>query len=66
MRELIGCDSLAFLSIYGIYRALGEESRNPLRPQFTDHCFTGEYPTKLTDVSAERNKAQLSLLTEAV
>jgi amidophosphoribosyltransferase len=65
MREYIGSDSLAFLSIDGIYRAMGEERRDPARPQFTDHCFTGEYPTTLTDVTEERVKAQLSLLAEA-
>jgi amidophosphoribosyltransferase len=64
MRQLIGCDSLSFLSIEGIYRAMGEEKRDPLRPQFTDHCFTGEYPTPLTDLDGE-NRAQLSLLAEA-
>ncbi len=64
MRELIGCDTLAFLSIDGIYRAMGEERRDPNRPQFTDHCFTGDYPTPLTDLVAE-NRAQLSLLAEA-
>jgi amidophosphoribosyltransferase len=63
MRAYIGCDSLAFLSIDGLYRALGEDRRDPLRPQFTDHCFTGDYPTNLTDVSGER-KTQLSLLAE--
>ena len=64
MRAYIGCDSLAFLSIDGLYRALGEPGRDPLRPQFTDHCFTGDYPTNLTDVSGE-TKTQLSLLAEA-
>jgi amidophosphoribosyltransferase len=64
MRALIGCDSLAFLSIEGIYRAMGHERRDPKRPQFTDHCFTGEYPTALTDLDGE-NRAQLSLLAEA-
>ena len=64
MRAYIGCDSLAFLSIDGLYRALGEAGRDPLRPQFTDHCFTGDYPTNLTDVSGE-TKTQLSLLAEA-
>jgi amidophosphoribosyltransferase len=63
MRAYIGCDSLAFLSIDGLYRALGEPGRDPLRPQFTDHCFTGDYPTNLTDASGE-TKAQLSLLAE--
>jgi amidophosphoribosyltransferase len=66
MRRFIGADSLAFLSVAGIYRAMGEKERNPLRPQFTDHCFTGEYPTGLTDRTAqEAAPRQLSLLAEA-
>ena len=66
MRQAIGADLLAFLSVDGIYRAMGEEARNPLRPQFTDHCFTGDYPTPLTDRSAqESSPRQLSLLAEA-
>src|SRR6202043_4088746 len=64
MRQIIGADSLAFLSVDGIYRAMGEERRDPLRPQFTDHCFTGEYPTALTDRSGEAPSRQLSLLAE--
>ncbi len=52
MRQFIGADSLAFLSVDGIYRAMGYEKRDPARPQFTDHCFTGDYPTPLTDQSA--------------
>jgi amidophosphoribosyltransferase len=64
MREFIGCDSLAFLSVDGIYRAMGEKGRSPDRPQFTDHCFTGDYPTGLTDQSGDSPK-QLSLLAEA-
>jgi amidophosphoribosyltransferase len=41
--------------------------RNGDHPQFTDHCFTGEYPTKLTDHAADRavKDFQLSLLSEA-
>ncbi len=64
MRDYIGCDSLAFLSVEGIYRAMGEKGRDPVRPQFTDHCFTGDYPTHLTDLTGE-TKSQLSLLAEA-
>jgi amidophosphoribosyltransferase len=64
MRELIGADSLAFLSVDGIYKAMGVGPRNPLRPQFTDHCFTGDYPTSLTDLKGADIKAQLSLLAE--
>jgi amidophosphoribosyltransferase len=66
MRQMIGADSLAFLSVGGIYRAMGVGERDPLRPQFTDHCFTGDYPTPLTDRSAQDSSPrQLSLLAEA-
>ena len=66
MRGFIGANSLAFLSVEGIYRAMGYEQRDPARPQFTDHCFTGDYPTALTDHSAqEAPPRQLSLLAEA-
>ena len=67
MRQFIGADSLAFLSVDGIYRAMGFEHRDPARPQFTDHCFTGDYPTALTDLAAqEASPRQLSLLAEAI
>jgi amidophosphoribosyltransferase len=66
MRDFIHADSLAFLSVDGIYRAMGCEKRDPARPQFTDHCFTGDYPTALTDRTAEvAPPRQLSLLAEA-
>lgn len=64
MREFIGADSLAFLSVDGIYRAMGHEGRDPVNPQYTDHCFTGDYPTPLTDVAAAERAQQLSLLAE--
>ena len=65
MRKFIGADLLAFLSVQGIYRAMGYETRDPLRPQFTDHCFTGDYPTPLTDRADVAAPRQLSLLAEA-
>ena len=66
MRKFIGADSLAFLSVPGIYRAMGYDERDPARPQFTDHCFTGDYPTPLTDQTGqEAQPRQLSLLAEA-
>ena len=64
MRAWIGADSLAFLSIDGIYKAMGQVARNSQRPQFTDHCFTGDYPTTLTDLNGKDIRAQLSLLAE--
>ena len=65
MRQFVGADSLAFISVDGLYRAMGHERRDPTRPQFTDHCFTGDYPTSLTDVIGESAKQQISLLAEA-
>ncbi len=66
MRKFVGADSLAFVSVDGLYRAMGEGARNPARPQFADHYFTGDYPTPLTDVMGEgSNPKQLSLLAEA-
>jgi amidophosphoribosyltransferase len=65
MRQLIGADSLAFLSVEGIYKAMGYAQRDPERPQFTDHCFTGDYPTPLTDQTSRDMPRQLSLLAEA-
>jgi amidophosphoribosyltransferase len=64
MRTVIGADTLAFLSIDGLYRAMGCERRDPDRPQFTDHCFTGDYPTPLTDLAVATPR-RLAMLTEA-
>jgi amidophosphoribosyltransferase len=67
MRQFIGADSLAFLSVDGIYRAMGLPGRDNARPQFTDHCFTGDYPTPLTDLGQQdTDPHQLSLLAEAI
>jgi amidophosphoribosyltransferase len=66
MRKFTGADSLAFLSVDGIYRAMGLPGRDPAKPQFTDHCFTGDYPTPLTDQTGQQSSPrQLSLLAEA-
>ena len=67
MRDYLGVDSLAFLSLDGFYRALGEtEGRNDSQPQYADHCFTGDYPTQLVDRDGETQPAheQLSLLKD--
>jgi amidophosphoribosyltransferase len=63
MARIIGVDSLAFISIDGLYRAMGEPGRDPKAPRFCDACFTGEYPTRLTDVEERGdNPVQASLL----
>ena len=64
MRAYIGADSLAFLSVDGIYKAMGYEGRDDDAPQFTDHCFTGEYPTRLSDREGPPAQKQLSFLAE--
>ena len=65
MASRIGVDSLAFLSIDGLYRAVGKARRNAEQPQFCDACFTGEYPTRLTDRDGPSEVRQLNLLAEA-
>ncbi len=66
MREMLEVDSLGFLSVEGLYWAMGEEFRSETAPQYTDHCFTGDYPTPLID--RDRKMAggakQLSFLVE--
>ena len=66
MADYIDVDSLAFLSIDGLYRALGEDARDESRPQHCDACFTGDYPTHLTDQEDVAPADQLSLLAERV
>ena len=53
MRKLINATTLKFLSIEGLYKSMGYEKRNSSYPQFTDHCFTGEYPIKPIDATDE-------------
>ena len=66
MADYIGADSLAFLSIDGLYKALGEDLREDAKPQYCDACFTGDYPTQLTDQEEVAPADQLSLLAERV
>jgi amidophosphoribosyltransferase len=47
--KIIGVDSLAFLSIDGLYRAMGEKKRDGKAPQYCDACFTGDYPIEIVD-----------------
>jgi len=63
MARIIGVDSLAFISTDGLYRAMGlPKGRDNADPQFCDACFTGDYPTRLTDNEGGGVPAQLSLL----
>jgi amidophosphoribosyltransferase len=65
MRAFMGATSLAFLSVDGVYRSCGYAGRDAKSPQFSDHCFTGEYPTPLTDQTGDIPSRELSLLAEA-
>ena len=64
MAALIGVDSLAFISIDGLYRALGKDGRDPAAPHYCDACFTGDYPIELPDQGMNTER-QLSLLAVA-
>ena len=63
--EYIGAKSLKFLSVNGMYRAIGFNERNESYPQLTDHYFTGEYPVKPIDELGDSKITQLSLLNTA-
>jgi len=64
MRAFMGADSLSFLTVDGLYKAMGFDKRDPNAPAFTDHCFTGDYPTNLSDVYGQEPVHQLSFLAE--
>lgn len=66
MTRYIQADSLAFLSIDGLHKALGEEGRDNAAPRHCDACFTGDYPTTLTDHDEAAVEDQFSLLAERV
>ncbi len=62
MAAFIRVDTLEFLTIDGLYRAVGEAGRDSDAPQFCDACFTGAYPTRLLDRDGPDNVRKLSLL----
>lgn len=64
MAKMIGVDSLDFISLDGLYRAVGGEERQTSQPQYCDACFSGEYPTVLEDVGNGKNDSQLSFMLE--
>ena len=63
--NFINAKSLKFLSINGLYKAMGYEKRNDIYPQLTDHYFTGDYPVKIIDDLGKDKVTQLSLLSSA-
>jgi len=67
MCEHIKADSLAFVSIDGLYRAVHQKNgRDNKCPAFCDACFTGDYPTSLTDQTAlDNNQEQFSTIASA-
>jgi len=65
MCKYINAKSLKFLSIEGLYKAMGFAKRNEIYPQLTDHYFTGDYPIKPIDELEDSKVTQLSLLSTA-
>ena len=63
--DYIGAKSLKFLSLEGLYKAIGFDKRNETYPQLTDHYFTGDYPVKPIDELGNNKVTQLSLLSTA-
>ena len=63
--KYIGAKSLKFLSVNGMYNAMGFKERNEIYPQLTDHYFTGDYPVKPIDELGDNKITQLSLLSTA-
>jgi amidophosphoribosyltransferase len=66
MTGFIHADSLNFISIDGLYKALGEAKRADVRPKYCDACFTGDYPTTLTDHDEGSEVDQFAMLAERV
>jgi amidophosphoribosyltransferase len=64
MCRFIGADSLNFITLDGLYRAVGEAHREGAAPQFCDACFSGDYPIEPLEPDAENARRQLSLLVE--
>jgi amidophosphoribosyltransferase len=64
MARIIGVDSLGFLSLDGMYRAVGGAPRDAAQPQYCDACFSGDYPTLLEDLGRGGGADQLSLMLE--
>ncbi|MDB3948656.1 amidophosphoribosyltransferase, partial [Paracoccaceae bacterium] len=51
MRQHLAIDSLKFISLNGLYRAVGEaKGRDSSCPQYCDACFSGEYPVEPSDM----------------
>ncbi len=67
MKDFIKAKSLKFLSIEGLYKSMGFDKRNSSFPQFTDHCFTGDYPVRPLDAEKiDSSDQQLSYLSSKI
>ena len=64
MASMIGVDSLDFITLDGLYRAVGKAARDVEQPQYCDACFSGDYPTTLVDASNAGAAPQLPLMLE--
>ncbi len=64
IRDYIGVDSLSYISIPALYKAMGEQGRDDKNPAFCDACFTGDYPVALTDNTANCAGSRVTDLRE--
>ena len=64
IRKIIGADTLSFISMDGLYRAIIKTNRDNKEPQYCDACFSSKYPINILDYNGERKTSQLSLLRE--
>jgi amidophosphoribosyltransferase len=56
MTKIVGAKSLFFLSLKGTYVAMGYKNRDNENPQFSDHCFTGDYPINVEEIQNSKNE----------
>lgn len=66
IRAFIGVDSIAYISVDGLYRAAGFARRDAENPQYCDACFTGDYPVRLTDHENSAAGVNVSHLSERI
>lgn len=58
IQKYIGVDSLAYVTLDGLYRAVGKPGRDGKSPQFCDACFSGDYPIRLTDFQGRDDRTR--------
>jgi amidophosphoribosyltransferase len=62
MTNFLRVDSLGFLTIDGLHRAVDGAPRDNEKPRYCDACFTKDYPTRLTDRDGADTVRKLSIV----